>query len=87
MTESSRVAQYTIRGVPRSVDRALRKIANKRNKSLNAVLIEAVSAAAGVELEAPVNHDLDGFIHTWIPDRKTDAALAQQRKLDPKDWK
>jgi hypothetical protein len=87
MRNEAKSTQYTIRGIPPSVDRALRKLAGKQSKSLNRVLLEAVSAAAGLECEAELNHDLDGFINTWIPDRKTEAALVEQRKVDLKDWK
>lgn len=42
---------YTIRNVPRSVDRALRQMAREKRKSLNAVLLEAVSNAVNVAAE------------------------------------
>lgn len=79
-------AQYTIRQVPRSVDRALRRIARERGKSLNAVLLDAVSQAAGVDAEPKLHRELDALIGSWVADAETDAALAEQRRLVPGDW-
>jgi hypothetical protein len=83
----ARDAQYTIRGVPRSVDRALRRKAREQGKSLNAFVIEALRTAAGVAAEAPEHHDLDAFIGSWVEDPETEAALREQRTIDEADWR
>lgn len=44
--------QYTIRGIPRSVDRALRERARRENRSLNEVAVEALAEGLLVD-EAP----------------------------------
>ena len=79
-------AQYTIRRVPPSVDRALRRLARERGKSLNAVLIEIVTRAAGVDAEPMVHNDLDPLIGSWVRDPDTEAALVEQRRITPGDW-
>jgi hypothetical protein len=79
-------SQYTIRGVPASVDRALRRRARERGKSLNAVLVEAVTRAAGVDTEPATYDDLDHLIGSWISDPDTERALAEQRRIEPGDW-
>ena len=78
--------QYTIRGVPRSVDRALRKRAVDQGRSLNAILLEVLTDAAAVAKTPRVHDDLDHLIGTWVHDPETDRALDDQRKVDPRDW-
>ncbi len=86
MGQHSKESQYTIRRVPRSVDRALRQMAQRQGMSLNAVLLDAVTKAAGVCVESTVHHDLDSFIGSWVADPETDVALVSQRKIEPGDW-
>ena len=78
--------QYTIRRVPRSVDRALRRIARERGQSLNTVLVDIVTRAAGVDAEPRQFTDLDHLIGSWVSDPATEEALAEQRLVDPRDW-
>ncbi len=75
--------QYTIRAVPASIDRALRRRARQESKSLNAVAVEAL--ARGLELEAkPVEHaDLDALVGTWQEDPAFDRAVADFERIDP----
>ncbi len=82
----AKAAQYTIRNVPMSVDRALRRKAAEHKVSLNAVVLRALEAEAGVGPTPREHHDLDSFFGTWIADRKVDRALAEQRRVDPADW-
>lgn len=84
---SSKAArQYTIRNVPASVDRALRRRAQAQGRSLNTILVEALAAAASVASEPRVHTDLDHLIGSWVDDPETDRALAEQRTVDPRDW-
>lgn len=53
--------QYTIRAVPPKLDVALRRRAQRTNKSLNEVLIETLAIGAGVSSDA-VFDDVDWFI-------------------------
>lgn len=78
--------QYTIRNVPRSVDRALRQRARDEGKSLNLILLEALSKEVGVGAEPELHHDLDALIGSWIHDPETEKALSEQRKINPRDW-
>lgn len=80
-------AQYTIRNVPRSVDRALRKRAAEQGRSLNTILLEALATAASVANEPRVHDDLDHLIGSWVHDPATERALDEQRKVDPRDWR
>ena len=78
--------QYTIRNVPHSVDRVLRQRASERDMSLNDVLLEALKREAGVD-QVALYHDLDFLAGSWVPDPEVDKLLAEQRTVDPKDWK
>ncbi|MEX2213114.1 MAG: hypothetical protein WD768_03235 [Phycisphaeraceae bacterium] len=79
--------QYTIRNVPRQIDRALRRKAKAEGKSLNAVAIEALEAALGVSGEPIKRRDLSFMAGTWDNDPKVEEALADQRRIDPEMWK
>ena len=79
--------QYTIRNVPKVVDRALRRRAERLSKSLNEVAVDALARGAGVEQEAKEHHDLDFLFGSWVDDPAVDAALADQRAIDADLWK
>jgi hypothetical protein len=79
--------QYTLRKIPREVDKTLRQKARKEGRSLNEVAIEALSRGAGVELGIEKNHDLDFAIGTWVEDPEFDKAIGEQRQIDPDLWK
>ena len=84
--------QLTIRRVPVGVERALRRRARVEKKSLNQVAVEALARGAGVDASSsngePIRfHDLDSVFGTWIEDPAFDAAMAEQRRIDPELWK
>jgi hypothetical protein len=78
--------QYTIRNVPKVVDRALRRSADRQGRSLNDVSLEALARGAGVEREATEHHDLDFLFGSWVQDPRVDSALADQRVIDEDLW-
>ncbi len=78
--------QYTIRNVPSSVDRALRRKAAERRVSLNTLVLHVLEAEAGGLGEPRLQHDLDAFFGSWIRDPKVERALAEGRRVDPRDW-
>lgn len=78
--------QYTIRNVPPRVHRALRKKAAERGVSLNTLLVQTLEAEAGERGEPRAHDDLDDLFGTWVHDKAVDKALAEQRKVDPRDW-
>lgn len=80
--QKSDATQYTIRNVPKVVDRALRRRADREAKSLNDVAVEALTRGAGVEREASERHDVDFLFGSWVEDGAVDRALADQRTLD-----
>ncbi|HUY53520.1 MAG TPA: hypothetical protein VMV24_03060 [Candidatus Dormibacteraeota bacterium] len=75
--------QYTIRSIPPKVDQALRKISQKTGKSLNNVVIEALTKGAGMTPDATFN-DLDWFIGSTPVDTGFDKAMDWLESL-PRD--
>ncbi|MBI5544863.1 MAG: hypothetical protein HY901_13315 [Deltaproteobacteria bacterium] len=82
----SQHTQHTVRRVPRSVDRALRKLASESRRSLNDVTREALARGAGVALEQ-LNDDLEGFFGSWVEDAEVERALDEQPHIDAELWK
>jgi hypothetical protein len=85
--QRSEAVQYTIRNVPKVVDRALRRRADRTAKSLNEVALEALARGAGVENEAAEHRDLDFLFGSWVEDPAVEQALAEQRTIDRNLWK
>lgn len=85
--QAAEATQYTIRNVPKTVDRALRRRAVRLEKSLNDVALEALARGAGVEQEATMHRDVDFLFGSWVDDPAVDEALADQRRIDESAWK
>ncbi len=83
----SEAVQYTIRNVPKVVDRALRRRAQRLSKSLNEVAVEALARGADVRQQPAEHHDVDFLFGSWIEDEAVDRALAEQRKVDAGLWR
>lgn len=81
------MTQYTLRNVPQKVDRALRRAAREAGKSLNQTALEILEGALGVGGKPGRRRDLTDLAGTWKEDRETAAALADQRRIDPEDWR
>ena len=84
MKQQAGSVQYTIRGVPREVDRALRQKAARRRQSLNQVILDELTQASIGRLRRADFSDLTG---RWIPDSGFDDTLAAQREIDWDQWK
>jgi len=83
MRQQAPQIQYTVRGVPQEVDRALRRKAAKRKLSLNQIIVEELTAATtGVRKRADF-HDVVG---KWTADPEFDEIIAAQRQIDPDKW-
>lgn len=79
--------QYTIRSVPKAVDRSLRRQAARLGKSLNEVAVSALARGAGVEAEARQHHDVDFLFGSWVEDHAVERSLAEQRAVDEDLWR
>jgi hypothetical protein len=79
--------QYTLRNIPRALDRAIRQQARREGKSVNQVAIDGLLAAFGLAAEPVKRRDLSAVVGSWAKDPETDAALAEQRQVDPDLWR
>jgi plasmid stability protein len=86
MRKRAAKSQYTIRGVPASVDRALRARARRAGRSLNDVMLEALRASVGEGTDPCPHEDLDDLIGTWEEDAAFDAAVREQDRVDTALW-
>jgi hypothetical protein len=76
--------QYTVRGIPREVDRILRQKAAQRKESLNQVILDELALATiGHKQKA----DFSDLVGEWTPDPAFDEILAAQRRIDRDKWK
>jgi len=76
--------QYTIRGVPPEVDRALRNKAAQLKVSLNQLVVdELIRTTIGRARKS----DFSGLVGQWTPDPGFDEVIASQRQIDWDKWK
>jgi hypothetical protein len=79
--------QYTVRGIPNSLDKAVRQRARDEGKSLNEVAVEALSEGVGLGKGVVVVRDLSDVVGTWARDAAAEAAIAAQDEVDESLWK
>jgi hypothetical protein len=80
--------QYTIRNISKGLDQALRRKAREAKKSLNQVAVDALAGAVGLSESPGARHrDLGDVAGTWQRDETADAALAEQRRIEPTLWR
>jgi hypothetical protein len=85
--KKKRKVQYTIRQVPEEVDRQLRELAVREGASLNYVVLDALSASAGLK-DRPVEfHDLDALAGSWVEDSAFNEAMKAFEQVDGDLWK
>ena len=76
--------QYTIRSVSDALDRAVRQRARSERKSINAIVVEALTRGMDIGVE---HTDLDHLIGTWEEDPGFDRAVADFGRVDEDDWR
>jgi hypothetical protein len=76
--------QYTIRGIPPEVDRALRNKAAQLKVSLNQLVVDELTRTT---IGRARKSDFSGLVGQWIPDPAFDEVLASQRQIDWDKWK
>ena len=79
--------QYTIRGIPAVVDDALRARARAAGKSLNEVVVDALTQGAGVTATQRKRRHLGDVAGTWKTDKAVESALAAQDEPDEELWR
>jgi hypothetical protein len=84
MKRQAESVQYTVRGVPREVDRALRQKAVRRKQSLNQLILEELTEAA---IGSKHRVDFSDVTGKWVDDPAFDEILSSQRQIDWDKWK
>ena len=84
MKRQAQEVQYTIRGIPPEVDRALRRKASIRKQSLNQIIVDELTTATGTFRQRADFSDVTG---RWTPDPAFDEIISTLRKIDPDKWK
>lgn len=79
--------QYTIRGIPPEVDRAMRARAKASGKSLNELAVAALTEAVGLAGQPVKRRNLRDLVGTWKPDAELLEALAEQDRVDEEMWR
>jgi hypothetical protein len=79
--------QYTLRGIPATVDRALRDRARRSGKSLNEAAIDALAEGVGVSGTRRKRRDLSDLTRSWSAEKAVEHALADQDRVDEDLWK
>jgi hypothetical protein len=79
--------QYTVRGIPPSLDAALRQRARASRKSLNEAVVEALAEGAGLVGAPRKRRNLADIAGTWKADKAFDDAIAAQDRVDEDLWK
>jgi hypothetical protein len=77
----------TLRNIPPKIQEAIEKRAGMTGLSLNRTVIRILEEAFGQSRE--LHHDLDHLAGTWSDEEGTafEAALSEQRRIDPELWK
>ncbi len=79
--------QYTLRNIPQTLDRALRRRALEEGTSLNEAAIQAMIRGMGLAGEPQKVRDLSAIAGSWVEDPEFDRALAEQDVVDEDLWK
>ncbi len=82
--QPKKYAQYTIRGVPPEVDRALRNKATQLKVSLNQLVVDELTRTT---IGRTRKSDFSGLVGQWTPDPAFDEVIAAQRQIDWDKWK
>lgn len=79
----------TVRNLPPAVAKAVRERARRERLSLNKAIVRLLEEATGAAArKRVVHHDLDRFFGTWSKAEADafDAAVREQRQIDPEMW-
>ena len=77
--------QYTIRKIPDYLDHIARKKSIESRKSLNSVLLDALTKGFNAD-EQLEYHDMDDLAGTWAADPEISDALSAFEKIDEDLW-
>ena len=79
----------TLRNIPREIQEAIQRRARDEGLSFNKTVLRMLEEALGLRRGSrALHHDLDHLAGTWSQEEAAefDAALAEQRRIDPELW-
>lgn len=79
----------TLRNIPLEIQEAIQRRASDEGLSFNKTVQRMLEEALGLRRSSrALHHDLDHLAGTWSPEEADDfdAALAEQRSIDPELW-
>ena len=79
--------QYTVRGIPATLDAALRERARVAGKSLNEAAIDALAEGTGLTGLSRKRRSLADIAGTWKADKAFEDAISAQDQVDEDLWK
>lgn len=79
--------QYTLRNIPKRVDKAIRARAKAEGKSVNSVAIELWERALGLNGEEKVYHDMQDLFGAGALEPEVLRAIAKHDVVHPDDFK
>ena len=79
--------QYTLRRIPKQLDAAIRRRARREGKTLNQVTLEALAEGLGLLEEPTKRRSVDDLVGARRKDPELEAALEDQRRIDPELWR
>ena len=79
--------QYTVRKIPKNIERALRAKAKAEGKTINAVALELWREALGLNGQKKVHRDLDWFFGTGGLEPEVIKAIEEHDVVHRDDWK
>jgi hypothetical protein len=79
--------QYTLRRIPKQLDAALRRRARREGKTLNQVTIEVLAEGLGLLEQPTKRRSVQDLVGARRKDPELEAALEDQRRIDPELWR
>jgi hypothetical protein len=78
----------TLRNIPPKLQEVIQRRAETAGLSLSMAVIQMLEEAAGQLPTPQLHHDLDRLAGTWSDEEAAafDAALVEQRRVDPELW-
>ncbi|HVA10678.1 MAG TPA: hypothetical protein VNG32_00730 [Candidatus Dormibacteraeota bacterium] len=78
--------QYTIRNIPPSVDKVIRKRSKQSGKSFNQTVVDLLSIQTFGTTKIPANNNFDWLFNKNTLDESFDEAIESMSKVDKKLW-
>jgi hypothetical protein len=78
----------TLRNIPPRLQEAIRRRAGREGLSLNKTVLRMLEEASGQHTTTELHDDLDHLAGTWSAQEAEafEAALVEQRRVDPELW-